>query len=119
MGQKWDTDGAMNEPEYRSRVQEVYDRIQRAFENVDPDIAECEQAMGVLTITLADRSRCILSTQPSVRQVWFAFAAKGTAAHFNFDPASGVWIDDKSKGLELVSHFKALMKDATGLELAI
>ena len=109
----------MNEAEYRKKVQEVYDRIQRAFDDVDPDVAECEQSTGVLTITLSDRSRCILSTQPSVRQIWFAFAAKGTAVHFNYDPSNDRWIDDKGRNIELVAHFKTLMRETTGLELSL
>lgn len=109
----------LSELDFRKKVQEVYDRIQHAFDEVDPDVAECEQSMGVLTITLGDQSRCILSTQPSVRQIWFAFAAKGTAAHFNFDEATGRWMDDKGQSMELITYFKALMREATGLQLAL
>jgi frataxin-like iron-binding protein CyaY len=73
----------LTEPDFRAKIQSTFDRIEKPFEGVDPDIAECEQALGSMTITLSDKSRCILSAQPSVRQLWLALAARGTAFHFN------------------------------------
>lgn len=108
----------MNEVEYRGAIQATFDRIEAAFADVDPDRAECEQSMGSMTITLADRSRCILSAQPSVRQLWLALAAKGTAYHFNFDPATGRWVDDKGKGIELVGFLKGYFMEI-GLSLPL
>lgn len=102
-----------SEMEYRSRIQGVFDRIENAFENIDPDIAECEQSMGAMTLTLADRSRVILSAQPSVRQLWLALAAKGTAYHFNYDPHSEAWMDDKGKGVELIQFLESYLTEAT------
>ena len=62
------------ELEYRKRIQDLFNRLEKVLETVDPDKAECEQSMGALTITFSDRSRCILSAQPSVRQLWLALA---------------------------------------------
>jgi CyaY protein len=101
------------EAEYRKKVQQVYDTIEKALADVDPDLAECEQANGVLTITFSDRTRCILSGQPSVRQLWVALAALGTAYHFNYDSASGQWIDDKGRGIELMSYMQKFIQDKT------
>ena len=42
----------LDETAYRSLVQACLDRVERAFENVDPDVAECEKAHGGLSITL-------------------------------------------------------------------
>lgn len=105
------------ETEYRKRIQDVFQRIEKGFTDVDPDIAECEQALGSMTITLANQSKCILSAQPSVQQLWLALAFRGTAYHFNFDPEKQAWIDDKGKGIELISFLKTFLKDATGLDL--
>lgn len=105
----------MNEVEYRARMQETLDRIERAFENVDPDVAECEQALGSMTITFADKTRCILSAQPSVRQLWLALAARGTAYHFNWDGSR--WIDDKGKGVELLSFLQDFIREMTRTEV--
>ena len=104
-----------NESEYRKRIQGLFKRIESAFENVDPDVAECEQNFGALTVTFADQSRCILSAQPSVRQLWLALASKGMAYHFNFDDALGAWVDDKGRG-ELVLLLKNYFHEVTGLK---
>jgi CyaY protein len=102
------------ESEYRKKIQQVYDVIEKALADVDPDLAECEQSNGVLTITFSDRTRCILSGQPSVRQLWVALAALGTAYHFNYDAASGKWIDDKGRDIELLSYLQKFLQEKTG-----
>jgi frataxin-like iron-binding protein CyaY len=70
--------------DFRKKVDEVFQRLEVPFNEVDPDVAECEIALGSMTITLSDGSRCILSTQPSVRQLWLAVASKGVALSFQF-----------------------------------
>jgi iron donor protein CyaY len=117
--QYWPGGQAFMEAEYRKRIQQLYQNIEKAFEEIDPDIAECEQTMGALTITFADRSRCILSAQPSVRQLWLALASQGTAYHFNYQDLSATWIDDKGRNVELVSFLEKYLKEATGLEITI
>ncbi len=102
------------EAEYREQVRKTLSLVEDAFEGVDPDLAECDQALGALTITLSDQSRCILSSQPSVQQVWLALASKGTAYHFNFDPSSGLWKDDKNRGIELLAFLENYLKEAVG-----
>ncbi len=109
----------INEALYRKTIQETLDTIQGAFENVDPDIAECEQALGSMTLTFADRSRCILSAQPSVKQLWLAVASRGTAYHFNWDATTKRWMDDKGKGIELLSFLRTFLKEQTGQEIAL
>lgn len=109
--------------DYRKRIQEVFDSIENAFEEVDPDLAECEQSLGSVTITLADKSKCILSAQPSVHQLWLALASKGTAYHFNFEESangsSGRWIDDKGRKIELISFLEKFLKESTGIDIKI
>lgn len=105
------------ESEYRKRIQTVLDRIEKAFEEVDPDIAECDQSLGSLTITLADGSRCILSSQPSVQQLWLAVASRGVAYHFKFDPDRGAWLDDKGQDIEVLSFLKKYLEETTGLRI--
>jgi CyaY protein len=106
----------LTEVEYRKRIQQTLDRIERAFEDVDPDIAECEQSLGSMTITFADRSRCILSAQPSVRQLWLALASEGTAYHFNLDAKADHWLDDKGKGVELLKFLEDFLTKQTDVE---
>lgn len=107
----------MTEAEFRRIMQTTLDGIEKAFESIDPDVAECEQALGSMTITFADRSRCILSAQPSVRQLWLALAAKGTAHHFIWDGAR--WLDDKGKGIELLSFLESYFKELTAQDFRL
>lgn len=109
----------MEEKEYRQLVKEAFDRMGRAFENVDPDVAEYELSQGAVTILFGDESRCILSTQPSVRQIWLAAASKGIAFHFDYQATSGKWMDDKGKGVELLSYVKSLVREVAGVDLAL
>jgi iron donor protein CyaY len=106
-----------SETEYRKRIQEVFDVIEQAFDDVDPDVAEAEQALGAMTLTFSDRSRCILSAQPSVRQLWLALASKGTAYHFNWDASKQQWIDDKGRNIELISFLESYLSEKTGVDV--
>jgi CyaY protein len=107
----------MEEAEFRKAVQVMLDVIERGFREVDPDAAECEQAFGAMTIVFGDGSRCILSTQPSIRQIWLAVASKGVAFHFKFDSESGRWLDDKDRGVELLDYLRCLTAEMTGMEI--
>lgn len=107
------------EPQYRKEIQKIYGLLEKALAEVDPDLAETQQSNGVFTLTFADKSRCIISGQPSVRQLWVALAALGTAYHFNFDPQSGKWLDDKGKGIELIQYMKGFLEQKTGLKIAL
>jgi CyaY protein len=109
----------MEEKEYRQIVDRTFHSLERAFENVDPDVAEYEFSQGAVTITFKDGSRCILSTQPSVRQIWLAAASRGVAHHFGYDAAAGRWMDDKGKGVELLSYVRGLVRETTGLDLKL
>jgi iron donor protein CyaY len=108
---------AISEVEFRRRVQATFDRIEGALSEIDPDLAECDQSLGTLVILFRDGSRCILSVQPSVRQLWLALASRGTAHHFDLDVSDGSWKDDKDRGLELLDCLGSVLKEATGLEL--
>jgi CyaY protein len=109
----------MEEKEYRQLVDRTFSALQRAFDDVDPDDAEYEYSQGAVTITFKDASRCILSTQPSVRQIWLAAASRGVAHHFNYDPSNGRWMDDKGKGVELLAYVKGLVRETTGVDLKL
>jgi CyaY protein len=109
----------LQEKEYRDLVSQMFRKIEKAFDEVDPDSAEFEFSQGSVTILFADRSKCILSTQPSVRQIWLAAASKGMAYHFDFDFDSQRWIDDKTKKIELVSLLKRLVHESSGVDLSL
>jgi len=109
----------MEESEYRQKIEAALNRIEKALRDVDPDLAECENTMGSLTILFSDRTRCILSAQPSLQQLWLALAAEGTAYHFNFDPGSANWRDDKGGKVELISFLETYLSRKTGLALKL
>jgi len=108
----------MSESEFRQLAQKIYDRILNAFDDIDPDEAECEEALGTLTILLPSGAKWILSTQPPVRQLWLAVASIGRAFHFNYDPDQQVWRDDKGEGIELLSYLQQLLSEQAGVSIS-
>jgi iron donor protein CyaY len=109
----------LSESEYRALIQKSMRRIESAFEGVDPDLAECEESMGSLTIQIPGHGRCILSAQPSVRQLWLALASKGIAIHFNYDSKSGKWIDDRGQNLELMAFLEKFFLDTLKMKVRL
>lgn len=107
----------LDEKEYRQKIAETFNRIEQAFENVDPDLVECTQSQGALTLQLASGAKCILSGQPSVRQLWMAVAAKGVAIHFDWNVQRGEWLDDKGKDIELWSYLRTYLKESAQVEI--
>lgn len=111
--------GFQSESEYRAVMKETLDRVEKAFDAVDPDVAECSVQFGALTILFPDGSRCILSSQPSVGQLWMAVASRGIAFHFDYDPQVRVWKDDKGQGIELFAYLQQFIRETTGLSIAL
>lgn len=109
----------MEEKEYRKRVDEAFKKIATAFDSVDPDLAEFELSQGAVTIEYSNGTRCILSTQPSVRQVWLAAASKGVAFHFDYNASTDRWMDDKGKGIELFTYVRTLTKEIAGVDVRL
>lgn len=108
----------MEEKLYRSRVLEVFKSLEKAFDHVDPDVAEAELSQGALTVTTG-KSRTILSPQPSVRQIWLAAAHLGLAVHFSFDEDRAAWFDDKGYGWELFAFFQECIFKAAGIRVPV
>ncbi len=105
----------MNESEYRRRVDELLARLDAAFADVDPDLAESEYAQGTLVVTFVQRHKLIVSPQAPLRQIWAAF--RDRAWHFGLEGDSGRWLDDKGQGEELVALVARLAREAAGVEV--
>jgi CyaY protein len=97
---------------YRQLIDQVFHRIDAAFEGVDPDLAESTLSQGTLTILYQGKVRFILSPQTPVRQIWAAF--KDRAWHFDRDPATGNWMDDRGRGIELFGLVESITLDTVG-----
>lgn len=107
----------LDEKTYRRILDDTFARIDRAFDGVDPDLAEVSIGQGTLTITFAGNLRLMLTPQPSPRQLWVAF--RDRAWHFDWDPSASKWIDDRGQQIEALSLVEDLTKQQTSLTIPI
>lgn len=106
----------MEEREFEKKAAEAWKRVLDLFEGIDPDEADVEPGGDVIRIDYRGGSRVVLNTQRPARQLWLAGGA--SAWHFSFDPAQGLWLDDKGRG-ELFATLSTLTEQAIGRRLAI
>ena len=107
----------MDEKIYRRLVDETYARVDRAFEDVDPDLAEVTISQGALTVLFEERVRLMLTPQPPVRQLWVAF--RDRAWHFDWDAARGAWLDDRGQGIELGKLVEDTTRDTVKVDVRV
>jgi len=106
----------LDEKTYRRLLDDTFARIDRAFENVDPDLAESSVSQGALTVTMRGQQRLILSPQPSPRQLWIAF--RDRAWHFDWNETRGCWLDDRGQNIEALALVAELTQSAAGVSPA-
>ena len=104
-----------DESSYRTRIDETLKRIDAAFENVDPDLAESDYAQGTLVVTFNQAHKLIVSPQAPLRQLWVAF--RDRAWHFTSDDADR-WLDDRGQSVELLGLIAELAQQNAGVALA-
>lgn len=92
----------MKTSEYHQRVETFFNQLVDAIDSAGADI-DCEQAGGILTLVMADKSRIILNKQEPLHQIWVATRENG----YHFDWKDGKWIDNRG-GRELIE----LLSDA-------
>ena len=102
---------------YRKLVDETYARVDRAFEHVDPDLAEVTISQGALTVLFQEKLKLMLTPQPPVRQLWVAF--RDRAWHFDWDAGRAAWLDDRGQGLELSKLVEDTTRDTVRVEVRI
>jgi CyaY protein len=107
----------IDEKFYRKLLDDAYERVDRAFENVDPDLAEVTISQGALTVLFNEKVRLMLTPQPAVRQLWVAF--RDRAWHFDWDAARGAWVDDRGLGIELGKLVEDTTREAAKVEVRI
>jgi CyaY protein len=107
----------MDEREYERLAAAAFRRIGDLFEDVDPDLADLESAGDVLRIDFADGRCIVLNTQRPARQLWMAGGK--SAWHFDYDVASGRWLDAKDARVELFAKLAELVASHAGVQLAV
>lgn len=105
----------MHEPKYLLLADATFKRLERAFEDADPDVCDCERAGDVVTLTFKGGKRCIVNTQRPTQQIWLAASARGW--HFSFDANTDAWLDDKGTGDELFATLARVVKESCGLDV--
>ena len=105
----------MGESEYRQRVDDVLRRIDIAFEDIDPDLAESDYAQGSLVVTFRQALKLIVSPQTPVRQIWVAF--RDRAWHLSL--TDGRWMDDRGGGVELFALVASIVHEQMGITLPL
>lgn len=109
--------GFRSEAEFRQEAGRFFDALEGALESVDPDRVETDRSGGALTLTFSGKSKCILSLQPSVQQIWVAVASRGIALHFDWVRKERTWRDDKTGQSELFSLIGGILKSECQIEL--
>jgi CyaY protein len=107
----------MDEKTYRRLLDEIFARIDAAFEDIDPDLAEVSLSQGTLTITFPGNLRMMLTPQPSPRQLWVAF--RDRAWHFDYDAAQARWMDDRGLGIDVCKLVEDTTRDVAGAAIVI
>jgi len=105
----------MDEAEFDRVARDELRRLEDAFEGVDPDDIEVSTSDGVLRLDLRDGTRIVINSHRAARQIWMA----AVASAWHFDPVDAAhWRASKS-GEELRPTLARLVKDHTGLDLAL
>jgi CyaY protein len=117
MDEKHATHTMIEEKLYRQLVDDAYSRIDKAFEDVDPDLAEVTISQGALTIVFGERLKLMLTPQPPVRQLWVAF--RDRAWHFDWDATRGAWMDDRGQGIELTKLVESTTRETAKADVRI
>ena len=107
----------LDEKTYRRHLDDTLARIDRAFDAVDPDLAESNLAQGALTIIMRGAHRLILSPQPSPKQLWVAY--RDRAWHFDWNDAGQKWLDDRGQNIEVLTLVAELTREAAGVALTL
>jgi CyaY protein len=106
----------MDESSYLKLADRTFRAIIDAFENVDPELVDCESAGDVVTLTLQGGRKYVVNTQRPVRQIWLA--ANARAWHFSWDEGSQKWVDDKGGRDDLFATLARAVKEGAGVDVA-
>jgi CyaY protein len=106
----------MDDTQYHKLVGSTFRAIEDALTDVDPDLVEITSTGDVLNLHLPKGIRCVINTQRPVHQIWMA--VKDQAWHYSWDPAAGKWLDDRGRGIELMSKLGEVVRDFAGIDVS-
>lgn len=107
----------MDDAKYTALTTQLFKRLLKACDGVDPDVLDADGGGDMVTITaVASGEKVIVNTQRAVKQIWVA--GKGQGVHFSYDDASARWLDDRGQGVELLSWIDECVRAASGVSLA-
>lgn len=107
----------LDDATYNTLVADVFKRLLKGLDAVDPDALDADSTGDMVTITGHTGQKVVVNTQRAVRQLWVA--GKGAGIHFDFDSTSARWMDDKGKGLELFAWVSQCVEAASGQSVAL
>lgn len=106
-----------DESTYLTRAKAVFTRIEAAFDDVDPDVIDCERSSGdVVALQFAGGPKCVINTQRPTRQIWVACGAE--AWHFTWNEPASAWLDPKRNDAELFSTLQQIVQANSPLEIS-
>ena len=85
----------LSDADYNAKTRAVLDGIEALIDHwLDEDVIDIDshRSGGLLELSLPNRSKLILNTQPPLQELWLA--ARGGGFHFRF--CNGAWLDTKT-----------------------
>ncbi|AKU99202.1 Frataxin CyaY, facilitates iron supply for heme A synthesis or Fe-S cluster assembly [Labilithrix luteola] len=107
----------MDDKRYHEVADAALRRIENMLEDVDAEDVDVERSGDVVTLTFKSGKKAVVNTQRPTRQIWLA--ANARAWHFDFDEATSRWLDDKGQSVELLSKVAEIVKESSGLDVAV
>lgn len=104
----------MQHTDFLQRADACLARVEDWLEDFDPDELDFEPADGVVKLIFADGTVFVLNRQTAADQMWLAAGAR--AWHYDYDHASGTWLDDKEGG-ELFARIGETVSKKLGREV--
>jgi CyaY protein len=105
----------MDQNEFLKRADECLGVVAKWLETLDPDEVDYVTGDGVITIEFPDGGKFILSRQAATNQIWFAADAR--AWHYNRDPQTAHWADDRD-GHDLYGRLVEVVSERIGHPIA-
>jgi len=105
----------MDEQQYLKLADQTFKRIEDMLDAVDADDVDCERSGDVITLTFKNRTKCVVNTQRPTRQIWLAAGARA----WHFEVKGDTWLDDKDKTTELFATIAHIVKDQSGVDVAV